>query len=126
MFGPLGIRSVELELDAAGYFVGGYGADMTARDFARFGLLYARDGVWDGERLLPEGWVDYARSPSSTSKGYGSGFWLSDNTFAAAGLLGQRVVVAPEEDLVMVVLASDLNTERIQVLLEDLGEPFRG
>lgn len=124
LFAPIGIRSVELELDAGGYFVGGFGANMTARDFARFGLLYARDGVWDGERILPEGWVDYARTPSSTSKGYGSGFWLADENFAAAGFLGQRVAIVPEHDLVIVVLANNLNDGPIQQLLDDVGEPF--
>ncbi|MDH3682504.1 MAG: beta-lactamase family protein, partial [Acidimicrobiia bacterium] len=124
LFAPLGIDSVELELDGSGYFIAGYGANMTARDFARFGLLYQRDGVWDGRRILPEGWVDYARSPSSTSEGYGSGFWLVGDTFSAAGFAGQRVVMVPEHDLIVVVLADELNDGPIGRLLVDLVTPF--
>ena len=52
--------------------------NMTPRDFARFGLLYARDGVWDGKRILPGGWVDYSRLPTPTmDEGrYGAQWWL--------------------------------------------------
>lgn len=124
LFAPLGIDSVELELDGSGYFIGGYGANMTARDFARFGLLYLRDGVWDGRRILPEGWVDYARTPSSTSEDYGSGFWLVDDTFSAAGFGGQRVVMMPERDLIVVILADELDTDPINRLIVDLITPF--
>ena len=52
--------------------------NMTPRDFARFGLLYARDGVWDGKRILPAGCVDYSRFPTSTmDEGrYGAQWWF--------------------------------------------------
>ncbi len=126
LFGPLGITSARLVLDREGYFVAGYGADMTARDFARFGLLYLRDGVWDGQRILPAGWVDYARTPSPTNPGYGSGFWLDGDRFWAAGLQGQRVVIVPEHDLVIVVLANEMRASDIDRLVIDLVEPFEG
>lgn len=112
LFEPLGIDSVELTFDADGYWVAGYGADMTARDFARLGLLYLRDGVWDGQRVLPEGWVDAARTPTPLAPPYGTGFWIDVNapdSFSAEGFFGQKVVVVPDADLVVVILAQNLD-----------------
>ena len=61
---PIGMTSAQPKFDEAGTFIGSSFCYATPRDFARFGLLYLRDGVWDGQRLLPEGWVDYARRPT--------------------------------------------------------------
>ena len=58
LFDPLGMRSAVPEFDAAGTFLGGAFVWANARDWARFGLLFLRDGVWDGARVLPAGWVD--------------------------------------------------------------------
>ena len=69
LFEPLGIRSAKPRFDKAGVFIGSSYCFMTARDFARFGLLYLRDGMWDGRRVLPEGWVDYARTPTFQQAG---------------------------------------------------------
>ena len=81
LFEPMGITSAIPKFDAAGTFIGSSFCFMTARDFARFGLLYMRDGVWEGRRLLPEGWVDYARRPTFQQPGvdanrYGAHWWL--------------------------------------------------
>jgi CubicO group peptidase (beta-lactamase class C family) len=105
---PIGITSSALQTDPAGYFRGGLGVDSTSRDFARFGLLYLRDGVWDGVRLLPRGWVDYSRSPSSAASGYGAHWWIdsSRGMFRAAGLFGQYIVVVPKLDLVYVITSN--------------------
>ncbi len=62
LFAPLGMHSAVPEFDGAGTWVASSYLRATARDFARFGLLYLRDGIWDGTRLLPEGWVDYGRT----------------------------------------------------------------
>ena len=64
LFDPIGMTSASPKFDAAGTFIGSSFCFCTARDFARFGLLYLRDGVWDGTRILPEGWVDHARTPT--------------------------------------------------------------
>ena len=106
LFGPLGITSVELELDGTGNWLGGTGANMSLEDFARFGLLYLRGGVWEDEWLLSEGWVDHARTPSASFAGYGAGWWLGEGSLAAVGFLGQQISVVPEMDLVVVVLAT--------------------
>ncbi|MGI8791979.1 MAG: serine hydrolase domain-containing protein [Acidimicrobiales bacterium] len=113
LFTPLGIEDVELLLDTSGYFAGGWGANMSARNFARFGLLYLRDGRWDGLRVLPPGWVDFSRSPSATNASYGAGWWLDrygPGTFAAEGFMGQKVVVDPRHDVVVVVLAGNFDS----------------
>jgi CubicO group peptidase (beta-lactamase class C family) len=95
--------------DSTGTWFGGLGADSTPRDYARFGLLFLRDGVWDGERILPEGWVDASRSPSSTNPTYGLQWWMSGppGTFAALGLFGQQIIVSPEHDLVIVTTSTE-------------------
>ena len=75
----------------------------TARDYARFGLLYLRDGVWDGTRVLPAGWVDYGRTwvsvdPEDGSP-YGAHWWgvAGDTlgTFRASGYEGQSITICP-------------------------------
>lgn len=111
LFAPLGMASARPHFDTAGTFVGSSYVDATPRDFARFGYLYLRDGVWDGRRLLPEGWVDEARTVRSWDPDgdlwYGSGWWVWGDelgTFAAQGYEGQLVAVVPTLDLVLVRL----------------------
>ena len=105
---PLGMTSTVLSEDSTGTWLGGLGADSTSRDFAKFGLLYLRDGVWDGERILPEGWVDASHSPSPTNPTYGLQWWMfgPPGTFSAEGLFGQRIIVAPELDVVIVMTST--------------------
>ncbi|MEZ5377371.1 MAG: serine hydrolase [Acidimicrobiales bacterium] len=111
LFGPIGMSSAIPKFDDAGTFIGSSFVYATAQDFARFGYLYLRDGVWDGERLLPVGWVDAARTPVDPhvdeEHWYGEHWWLwPDDTaaFACQGYEGQRIVVVPERDLVIVRL----------------------
>jgi CubicO group peptidase (beta-lactamase class C family) len=113
LFGPLGITSVEHDLDDSGVMSGGSAIDMTARDFARFGLLYLRGGEWDGTQIIPREWVDYARLPVPDAPAYGAHWWLvgSENhypqAFQANGFNGQSITIVPELDLVVVVLANE-------------------
>jgi CubicO group peptidase (beta-lactamase class C family) len=123
LFGPLGMTSAEPEFDSTGTFVGSALLYATARDYARFGLLYLRDGTWEGRRLLPEGWVDFARTrnPSDNADIYGAGWWITPATgsgkplpgfvpvgkrdfFCANGHEGQIIGVVPSRDLVVVRL----------------------
>jgi CubicO group peptidase (beta-lactamase class C family) len=123
LFGPLGMTSAEPEFDAGGTFVGSALVYATARDFARFGLLYLRDGVWEGRRILPEGWVDFARTknPAPDCDVYGAGWWIAPaggpglplpgvaldgarDLFLAQGHEGQIIAVVPSRDLVVVRL----------------------
>ena len=110
LFGPLGMKTASPKFDAAGTFIGSSFCYASARDFARFGLLYLRDGVWEGRRLLPEGWVDYARTPTyqqpgASELGYGAHWWLGiagEGSFSANGYDGQFTVLVPELDLILV------------------------
>jgi len=110
LFEPLGIQSALPRFDNAGTFIGSSYCFMTARDFARFGLLYMRGGVWEGRRLLPDSWVDYARTPTFQQPGagdnrYGAHWWLDlggPGSFSANGYDGQFTVIAPDRDLIIV------------------------
>jgi CubicO group peptidase (beta-lactamase class C family) len=111
LFAPLGMTSAQPELDATGLWVASSYVRTTARDFARFGLLYLRDGVWDDRRLLPEGWVDYGRTIQSDDPEdgpYGAHWWgvAGDTlgTFRASGYEGQSITICPTLDLIVVRL----------------------
>lgn len=124
LFAPIGMRSAIPEFDAQGAFLGGSLLYATAHDFARFGYLYLRDGLWDGQRILPQGWVDFARfpQPAPETDTYGAGFWITPPTgdgkgmrsliigegmrdaFSAQGRSGQVVLIVPSKDLVLVRL----------------------
>lgn len=109
----IGINRMELMLDPTGTWFGAISADTTALNFAKFGLLYLRDGVWDGERILPEGWVEYSRTPSVSNPEYGAGWWIDlerPGVFYAVGIRGQVITVDPAHDLTFVTLATDSNT----------------
>jgi CubicO group peptidase (beta-lactamase class C family) len=114
LFYNIGITDAVLEVDPSGTYVGSSYLYATARDYARFALLYMQDGVFDGKRILPEGWVDYTISPASTSQGkYGSLFWLNGsdelpsaprNTYMCEGHDGQKIIIMPDQELIIVVL----------------------
>ena len=112
LFDRIGMKTADPRFDLAGNFIGSAFCYCSARDFARFGYLYLRDGVWDGERILPAGWVDYARTATPQSQGtYGAHFWVipgSLGLFYCSGAFGQRILISPKLDLIVVRLG---NTE---------------
>jgi hypothetical protein len=119
LFDKLGMQHVTLEFDATGTPIGSSHMLASPRDWAKFGLLYLNDGVVGGQRLLPEGWVDYSASltPHSEAYGYAAGFWtnrgesggaryrvkagIPADAFMARGSAGQYVVVIPSQHLVV-------------------------
>ena len=110
LFERIGMRSATARFDEAGTWIGSSFVFATARDYARFGLLALRDGVWEDERVLPRGWIDYARTPTPGSNSeYGAHWWLpleGDGMFSANGYQGQYVYVAPARDVVAVRLGA--------------------
>jgi len=79
LFDPAGMRSAFFEHDASGTPVGSSFVFMTPRDWARFGELHRRDGLWNGARVLPEGWVRYVTTPTPRAPEgqYGAHWWLN-------------------------------------------------
>ena len=125
LFHPLGMYHSRFEVDHLGNFVNSSQMYTTARDLARFGLLLANDGVWNGKRLLPEGWVKFSSTPAPTRPpaagqfGYGAQFWLLDQmpgvppgTFTTAGRKGQYVTIVPGRDLIIVRTGVDPEGKR--------------
>jgi CubicO group peptidase (beta-lactamase class C family) len=92
LFNKIGMRSAVIEPDPYGNLIGTSFGWATARDWARFGLLYLNDGVWEGERILPEGWVDYTRTPAPAAgyKHYGALFWLNAGAGEFAGMTREK------------------------------------
>ncbi len=133
LFNPIGMTSAIPKFDAAGTFLGSSFCFCTARDFARFGLLYLRDGVWDGTQILPQGWVDHARTPTPNvppeePMGYGAHWWLGlagAGSFSANGYDGQYVVLVPEKDLILVRHgASEAKKDNVRAWLADVAACF--
>ncbi|HUP23405.1 MAG TPA: serine hydrolase [Thermoanaerobaculia bacterium] len=120
----IGMRHTFPETDAFGNFVLSSQVYTTVRDLARFGLLYLHDGVWLGERILPEGWVEYTRQPAPARKpetdvewGYAKQFWLFDrdsrvppDTYTTAGHRGQHATIVPSRRVVIARTGLDPRT----------------
>jgi CubicO group peptidase (beta-lactamase class C family) len=132
LFEPIGMPHAVFEEDVKGTPLGGSMVFATPRDYAKFGYLFMNDGCWDGQRILPEGWVTSSTTPSDvftagapatedTPSGYA--WWLNkasptrgkekpwpdapDDTYAAIGHWGQLIIVVPSEDLIVVRTGDD-------------------
>jgi CubicO group peptidase (beta-lactamase class C family) len=129
LLGPIGMASADPEFDEAGTWVASTFLRATARDYARFGLLYLRGGVWDGMSVLPQGWVDYGRTmvmADSDGTPYGAHWWgqVGDTlqnlnplgVFRASGYTGQTITICPALDLVLVRLGNT-PLERVETLV---------
>ncbi len=110
----IGMRNTLLSVDRFGDFILSSQVYTNARDLARFGMLYQQNGMWNGERLVQEDWIDFVRTPApataQSGNFYGGQFWLvpDDRTdvpsdaYTTAGNRGQYVIVVPSHDLVIV------------------------
>jgi CubicO group peptidase (beta-lactamase class C family) len=126
----IGMYDTVLEVDASGTFVGSSYCFATARDWVKFGLLYLNNGIYNGERILPEDWVQFTTTPtkaksSKKEDSYGAHWWLNtagetnnkkyplvpDDCFVAKGYEGQYIWVIPSKNLVIVRLALEKGNE---------------
>ncbi|MFB8246830.1 serine hydrolase domain-containing protein [Streptomyces sp. NPDC055952] len=125
---PLGIGEAVWRRDRTGREIGFSGLHATTDAVARLGQLYLRDGVWDGERLLPQGWAARAARPRTPTagamgpadrddwdRGYGYQFWMSRHGYRGDGAYGQFCLVLPEQDAVIATTAA---TEEMQQYLD--------
>lgn len=141
LFDKIGMKSAILEPDASGTLIGGAHCYATARDWARFGLLYLNDGVWEGERILPKGWVQYTSTNAPAAPPddpYGAQFWLNTDggwmpslphdLYAARGHESQYVVIIPSRDLVVVRLGmtKDYRAWDLSAFLKNILEALPG
>ena len=122
LFSKIGMHHAIMEADASGTFVASSYGYASARDWARLGLLYLNDGVWNGDRILPEGWVKYSTTPApgATRGEYGAHMWLNHGAegnpesakyprlpreaILFEGFEENTVVILPSSDLVVVRL----------------------
>ncbi len=123
LFQTLGMHRTWAETDWRGNYVLSSQVWSTARDLARFGQLYAHDGVMNGERILPEGWLAYVSQPSGPQpmgeQGYGATFWLFNKSegipadaISANGNRGQYVIIVPSRNIVIVRRGEDPTGKR--------------
>jgi CubicO group peptidase (beta-lactamase class C family) len=131
LFHRIGITDAVFEVDESGTLVGSSYLYMTARDFARFALLYMNSGKFNGTQILPEGWVDYSNDPAASSNGeYGAFFWLNNNGYLQAapedmymcrGHDGQMIFILPSHEMVVVILGySPDDSMDFNRLMEDI------
>ena len=115
LFDRIGVRTMIIETDAFGNFLTQGNDYACARDWARLGNLYLQDGVWNGERILPEGFVSFVRTVAPAwakddNRTYGGFFMINGDArypvpkdaYFMAGAGGQRTIVIPSHDLVVV------------------------
>lgn len=122
LFYRIGMLNTMVETDASGLFVASSYSYGSTRDWARFGLLFLNNGVFEGDTVLSENWVDFMKTEAPASEGnYAGTFWLKepnpenelkdipDDVFFADGFLGQRVYVIPSKELVVVRMGYGLS-----------------
>jgi CubicO group peptidase (beta-lactamase class C family) len=114
LFDRIGMRNTLVSTDRFGDFILSSQVYTNARDLARFGLLYLQNGMWDGERLISEDWIEFSRTPAPATVGrggmYGGQWWLvpegrSDvpaDAYSTNGNRGQYTVVVPSHNVVIV------------------------
>ncbi|MEA3462552.1 MAG: serine hydrolase [Bacteroidota bacterium] len=133
LFHRIGMLNTVVETDASGLFVASSYSYGSTRDWARFGMLFLNDGIFEGDTVLTSEWVEYMTTPAPASGGtYAATFWLEepsperalvdvpDDIYFADGFLGQRVYVIPSKDLVVVRMGYSLSNFNVNDFLRDI------
>ncbi len=122
LFRKIGMHSAILEIDESGNYIGSSFCYATPRDWAKFGLLYLKQGNWYGEQVIDTSWVNFSRQPAKHSNGtYGGHFWhnhhhaaykdLPTDLYSCNGFEGQYVYIIPSKDLVVVRMGLNQGAE---------------
>jgi len=132
-FHRIGMLNTTMETDASGLFVASSYSYGTTRDWARFGLLFLNNGIFEGDTVLTPEWVEFMKTPAPASGGtYAATFWLRefsegnalkdvpDDVFFADGFLGQRVYIIPSRKLVVVRMGYSLSNFSLNDFLKDI------
>ncbi len=133
LFHRIGMLHTVVETDASGLFVASSFSYGSTRDWARFGMLFLNNGIFEGDTVLTGDWVEYMKTPAPASGGYYAGtFWLKepseenaltgvpDDIFFADGFLGQRVYIIPSKRLVVVRMGYSLSDFSLNDFLMDI------
>ena len=144
LFARINIQRMVMEQDPSGTVVGSSYMFASARDWARLGLLYLQNGMWQEQQILPPDWINYSRTPApaDSSGNYGAHFWLNvgpandpygrrwpnlpRDMYYAQGFQGQYLIIIPSRNLVLVRLGRDHEAaawgmqEFVSVLLEEI------
>ena len=141
LFDKIGMRNTLVSTDRFGDFILSSQVYTNARDLARFGMLYLQNGIWNGERLLSEEWIDFVRTPAPATVGrgshYGGQWWLvpenrndvPKDAYSTSGNRGQYAVVVPSHDLVIVRRGLDYGRQGVdrwgltREVLKAIGAP---
>jgi CubicO group peptidase (beta-lactamase class C family) len=130
LFDPLGIENPAWEVDPRGINIGGSGLHIKTEDIARFGQMYLQKGMWQGRRIVPEGWIAEATKATSDNSntqtnpdwtmGYGYQFWrCRHNAYRGDGAFGQYCIILPEQDAVLTMISG---VQDMQVVLDKVWE----
>ncbi|MFD0698987.1 serine hydrolase domain-containing protein [Paenibacillus sp. GCM10027628] len=140
LFAPLGITRVNWNHDPQGYSIGSWALALTARDMAKIGLLYMKEGEWDGRQVIPKRWIKETLTPRIVHRykngeqgGYGYYWWLKTlsrgrfdgdtkkyETFYAAGSGGRRIFVIPELKLIVALTAHTADVDMPEQVLQSV------
>ncbi len=133
LFHRIGMLNTVVETDANGLFVASSFSYGSTRDWARFGLLFLNNGIFEGDTVLAPEWIKYMKTAAPASNGtYAGTFWLKepkvenelkdvpDDLFFADGFLGQRVYIIPSKKLVVVRMGYSLSNFSVNDFLKDI------
>jgi CubicO group peptidase (beta-lactamase class C family) len=123
LFEPLGIEDPQWDAGKTGISLGGFGLHIRTEDIAKFGLLYLREGDWNGKRLLPKEWVQAATARQTSNgsnpksdwdQGYGYQFWRCRNGgYRGDGAFGQYCIVLPTQDTVVAITSGVRDMQKV-------------